>query len=137
MEASHRPVESPRTRSLFAGESTVMYARIASLLMMVWLVPVRSVAQTTPPTDSPTATQAVVLHLVEGIEKRLTAMAAEMPDDKYEFAPTVGAFRGVRNFARQIKHAAAVQHLVAATILNERITADMSEERGPDAVKTK
>jgi uncharacterized damage-inducible protein DinB len=60
-----------------------------------------------------------------------------MPDDKYGFAPTQGEFRGVRNFAAQIKHAAAVHHLVAATILNERITADMSDERGPDAVKTK
>jgi uncharacterized damage-inducible protein DinB len=60
-----------------------------------------------------------------------------MPDDKYEFAPTQGAFRGVRNFAKQVKHAAAVNHLVAATILGERITADMSEERGPDSVKTK
>ena len=56
-------------------------------------------------------------------------MASEMPDDKYEFAPTQGAFRGVRNFAKQVKHAAAVNHLVAATILGERITADMSEAR--------
>ena len=64
-------------------------------------------------------------------EKRLTGIATEMPADKYEFAPTKGPFRGVPNFARQIKHAAAVQHLVAATILGERITADMSEERGP------
>lgn len=119
---------------LFRLESTVTHA---SFLLMVWLIPVGAVAQATPPTDSRTATQAVVLSLVKGIEKRLTAIAAEMPDDKYEFAPTVGAFRGVRNFAKQIKHAAAVQHLVAATILDERITADMSDERGPDAVKTK
>src|SRR5206468_1852278 len=47
------------------------------------------------------------------------------------------AFRGVRNFAKQIKHAAAVQNLVAATILGDAIAADVSEERGPDSVKTK
>ena len=113
------------------------HATIASFFMMAWLIPVGSVAQTIPPTDSGTATQAATLRLIAGIEKQLTAVAAEMPGDKYEFAPTAGAFRGVRSFAKQIKHAAAVQHLVAATILNERITADMSDERGPDAVKTK
>ena len=57
--------------------------------------------------------------------------------DKYEFAPTAGAFRGVRTFSRQIKHAAAVQHLVAATILGEKITADMADERGPDSIRCK
>jgi uncharacterized damage-inducible protein DinB len=60
-----------------------------------------------------------------------------MPDDKYQFAPTTGAFRGVRNFAEQVKHAAAVHHLVAATILGEPITSDMADERGPDSVRTK
>jgi len=60
-----------------------------------------------------------------------------MPADKYNFAPTNGEFRGVRTFAKQVKHAAAVQYLVAASILQEPITADMSDERGPDSVKTK
>jgi uncharacterized damage-inducible protein DinB len=83
-----------------------------------------------------TATQAIQ-DMIAGIEKRLTGVAREMPEDKYEFAPTEGAFRGVRNFARQLKHAAAVHYLVAASILGEPITADMSDERGPDSVKTK
>jgi uncharacterized damage-inducible protein DinB len=79
----------------------------------------------------------IVRDQIASIEKELTGVASEMPADKYEFAPTQGAFRGVRNFAKQVKHAAAVNHLVAATILGEKITADMSEERGPDSVKTK
>lgn len=74
---------------------------------------------------------------IASIERELTGVATEMPDDKYQFAPTAGAFRGVRNFAEQVKHAAAVQHLVAATILGEPITSDMADERGPDSVKTK
>jgi uncharacterized damage-inducible protein DinB len=82
------------------------------------------------------ATQ-VIQDMIARIEKQLTRVAREMPEDKYEFAPTEGAFRGVRNFARQIKHAAAVHHLVAASILGEPITADMSDERGPDSVKAK
>jgi uncharacterized protein (TIGR02246 family) len=81
-----------------------------------------------------TATQ-VIQDMIAGIEKRLTGVAQEMPEDKYEFAPTAGAFRGVRNFAGQIKHAAAVHYLVAASILGERVAADMSDERGPDSVR--
>jgi uncharacterized damage-inducible protein DinB len=51
--------------------------------------------------------------------------------------PTAGAFRGVRSFAKQIKHAASVHYLVANTILGERVTSDMAVERGPDDVKSK
>lgn len=79
----------------------------------------------------------VLLEMVGSVEKALTGVATEMPEEKYEFVPTEGAFRGVRTFARQIKHAAAVQHLVAATLLGERVTADMSDERGPDTVRSK
>jgi len=75
--------------------------------------------------------------MITGTEKQLIAVASEMPEDKYEFAPTQGEFRGVRNFAKQLKHAGAVHYLVAASILGEPITADMSDERGPDSAKTK
>jgi hypothetical protein len=75
--------------------------------------------------------------MITGVEKMITGVATEMPEDKYTFVPTDGAFRGVRNFAAQIKHAAAVHYLVAATILGEPVTADMSDERGPDSVRTK
>jgi uncharacterized damage-inducible protein DinB len=93
-------------------------------------------AQPGPASEPRTATR-VILDMITGTEKQLIGVAQEMPEDKYGFAPTEGAFRGVRNFAGQIKHAAAVHYLVAASILGEPITADMSDERGPDTVKTK
>lgn len=34
-------------------------------------------------------------------------------------------------------HAAAVQHLVAATMFGEKVTADMADERGPNSVRSK
>jgi hypothetical protein len=79
----------------------------------------------------------VLLKQVADIEKLLTGIATEMPADKYDFVPTTGAFRGVRSFAKQIKHAASVHHLVAATLLGETVTSDMADERGPDDVKTR
>src|SRR4029450_4260856 len=108
--------------------------KLALVLLLLACVAVAA-TQTAQPPSSRTAE--IVRRQIANAEKELTGVASEMPDDKYEFAPTQGAFRGVRNFAKQVKHAAAVNHLVAATILGERITADMSEERGPDSVKTK
>jgi uncharacterized damage-inducible protein DinB len=93
-------------------------------------------AQSKPAPEPRTATQ-VMRDLVASSEKQLTRLATEMPEDKYSFAPTQGEFRGVRNFAAQVKHAAAVNFLVAVSILGEPTTPDMSDERGPDAVKTK
>jgi uncharacterized damage-inducible protein DinB len=106
-------------------------------LVLLLLACVAVVAAQTAQTPGPRGAAEIVRRQIANTEKELTGVASEMPDDKYEFAPTQGAFRGVRNFAKQVKHAAAVNHLVAATILGERITADMSEERGPDSVKTK
>jgi uncharacterized damage-inducible protein DinB len=85
----------------------------------------------------PVSIARVMEKMIAGVEKSLTGVATEMPDDRYEFAPTQGAFRGVRKFGAQIKHAASVHYLVAASILGEPITADMSAERGPDELKTK
>jgi uncharacterized damage-inducible protein DinB len=72
-----------------------------------------------------------------GVEKLLLGVADVMPADKYSFAPTNGEFRGVRNFAKQLKHVAAVHYVIGAAILGEAAPADAADERGPDAVKTK
>ena len=95
-----------------------------------------AVAQPTPLLQPRSATT-VIHDLIANAEKQLTGIANEMPADKYNFAPTNGEFRGVRTFAKQVKHAAAFQYLVAASILEEPITADIADERGPDSVKTK
>jgi uncharacterized damage-inducible protein DinB len=75
--------------------------------------------------------------LIANTERLLTGVANEMPADKYDFVPAGGEFRGVRSFGKQLKHAAAVQYLVANSILGEPVTAEMSDERGPDAVRSK
>lgn len=70
-------------------------------------------------------------------EKELVGIAEDMPEDKYNFAPTDGEFRGVRNFGKQVKHAAAAMQLIAAAILGDPVPADAADERGPDSAKTK
>src|SRR6476620_6976555 len=78
-----------------------------------------------PPDRSPGAAAAALDGLISNTETLLMGVATEMPEDKYGFTPTAGEFRGVRTFAKQVKHAAAVQYLVADGLLGEAVTADM------------
>ena len=74
---------------------------------------------------------------VSNIEKELVPAVEAMPEDKFGFAPTNGEFKGVRTFAEQAKHVAAVNYIVAARILGEKPPIDTGGEKGPDSVKTK
>jgi uncharacterized damage-inducible protein DinB len=93
-------------------------------------------AQTAKPLAQRSASQEIG-NWVTYSEKELLAMAEDMPEDKYNFAPTNGEFRGVRNFGKQVKHAAAAMQLIAAAILGDPVPADAADERGPDSAKTK
>jgi uncharacterized damage-inducible protein DinB len=73
---------------------------------------------------------------VKTIESEFVPAAEAMPEDKYSFAPSNGEFKGVRTFAQQIKHVAAVNYLVAAAILGEKLPVE-GGENGPDSVKSK
>ena len=74
---------------------------------------------------------------VTGVENEFVPAADAMPDDKYSFVPTNGEFKGVRSFAQQVKHVAAVNYMVGAAILEEKPPIDVGGENGPDSVKTK
>ena len=56
-----------------------------------------------------------------------------MPDSATGFHPTPG----VRTFAQQVKHVAAVNYLVFATVLGEKPPVDTGEENGPASIKSK
>jgi uncharacterized damage-inducible protein DinB len=74
---------------------------------------------------------------VKTIEGELVPAVEAMPEDKFSYAPTGGEFKGVRTFAQQAKHVAAVNYLVASTILGEKPPVDTGGESGPDSVKSK
>ena len=87
---------------------------------------------------APPKTVAQVLDAsVSSVEGEFVPAAEAMPEDKYSFAPTAGEFKGVRTFAAQIKHVAAVNFLVASSILGEKPPLDTGGENGPDAMKSK
>src|SRR5436305_719352 len=71
-------------------------------------------------------------------EQRVVDLAEAMPGDKYSFAPTHGAFHGVRTFGEQLKHIAADNYLLGAGILAEKPPADVGTgEKGSSAPHTK
>lgn len=74
---------------------------------------------------------------VTGVEKEFVSAAEAMPEDKYSFAPTNGEFKGVRTFGQQVKHVAAVNYILGASILGEKAPVDVAGESGPDAIKSK
>ena len=52
---------------------------------------------------TPAATYGKLLDL---LSKEVVETAEAMPEDKFNFAPTQGEFKGVRNFGEQVKHVA-------------------------------
>jgi uncharacterized damage-inducible protein DinB len=72
------------------------------------------------------------------IERELVALAEAMPEDKYNYAPTNGEFKGVRTFAVQVRHVATVNSIFWSTSLNEKSPIEMDKSlNGPESIKTK
>lgn len=70
-----------------------------------------ALAQTDKPAESRTVSQ-VLNSSVTNVENEFVPTADAMPEDKYSFAPVSGEFKGVRTFAQQIKHVAAVNYIL-------------------------
>jgi uncharacterized damage-inducible protein DinB len=70
-------------------------------------------------------------------EREVVSLAEAMPADKYSFAPTQGEFQGVRTFAQQVSHLAAVMNMTAAAVLGESIPNPGKSENGPASLHTK
>jgi hypothetical protein len=111
---------------LFSGEA--MKAKFTLMLLLLCCSAV-AVAQAKPKSKTAaksTSVSQVMDHGYSGVEKEFVEAADAMPEDKYDFAPTSGEFKGVRTFAQQVKHVAAVNYMV-----------DIGGENGPDAMKSK
>jgi len=59
-----------------------------------------------PAVGTPVAPAEAYGKLLSLMEKEFVSAAEAMPDDKFDFAPTAGEFKGVRSFGAQVKHVA-------------------------------
>lgn len=67
----------------------------------------------------------------------MISLAEAMPAGTYGFAPKDGAFKDVRTFAQQAKHAGAVVYMVSAGILGEKPPVELGDENGPASLTSK
>jgi uncharacterized damage-inducible protein DinB len=88
------------------------------------------------PDEHPTVSQ-ILDHSLKPVEAEFTGAAGAMPEDKYSFAPSNGEFKGVRTFAQQVKHVAAVNYIIGAAILEEKPPLELGSENGPDSITSK
>jgi uncharacterized damage-inducible protein DinB len=80
---------------------------------------------------------AVLDRQLSNVEKDVVNAAEAMPEEKYDFAPTNGEFKGVRTFAQQVKHVAYGNYGAFAIMLGEKPPENSPDENGPDTVKSK
>ncbi len=83
-------------------------ARSAGVCTLLFALSTLAVAQTPAPAKpavgTPVAPAQIYDKLLTTVEKEFVSAADAMPDDKFDFAPTQGEFKGVRTFGEQIKH---------------------------------
>lgn len=90
------------------------------------------------PPALPTSAAQVLERALAGVERQFVPAAEAMPEDKYGFVPAGGAFTGVKTFAQQVKHIAAVNFALGAALQGEKSSVDAKDiEMGPAAVQTK
>ena len=104
---------------------------------LLLLMQTTAAAQASKPKEERRTVTMVLDHTVLNLEYDFVPAAEAMPEDKFGFAPTNGEFKGVRTFAQQIKHVAAVNYELGAAILEEKPPVAINEENGPASITTK
>ena len=70
------------------------------------------------------------------VEKDFISLAEAMPEDKWSFKPSQGAFSNARSFAEQVKHVACANEAWAKKLRGEKPPAHC-DTGGPNPAKTK
>lgn len=114
-----------------------MRNKISCLVFCLLPLGVLASAQNKMSKDEHRTVTQVLDRTVSKMEHEFIPAAEAMPEDKFDFAPTDGAFKGVRNFGQQIKHVAAVNYELGAAILEQKPPMDIGDEAGPASITTK
>jgi uncharacterized damage-inducible protein DinB len=71
------------------------------------------------------------------VEKEVVSLAEAMPADKYTFAPTQGAFSGVRTFNQQLTHLATVLYSLSSASLGEKSPVTLGKDENGKEIQGK
>jgi uncharacterized damage-inducible protein DinB len=142
MWSSYKRIEVPFDLALSGANRNIR--RLEELMKLlsvgvccVLLFAVAASAQAAKPNNEHPSMAKVLDATAGNMEREFVSAAEAMPEDKYGFAPTSGAFKGVRTFGQQVKHVAAVNYILGAAILQEKPPAEVGGESGPDSITAK
>jgi uncharacterized damage-inducible protein DinB len=90
-----------------------------------------------PAADKAFTTGQVLDRGLANLEREFIPAAEAMPEEKFNFAPSNGEFKGVKTFAEQVRHVASANFMFSAGIAGEKAPADLGGENGPENLKSK
>jgi hypothetical protein len=111
--------------------------KILALIACAFLMMAAAEAQAAPPKPEHHTVTELLQRSITNMEHEFVPAAEAMPEDKFGFAPTNGQFKGVRTFAQQIKHVAAVNYELGAALLEQKPPVDIGDESGPASITSK
>jgi uncharacterized damage-inducible protein DinB len=114
-----------------------MNARWGMVVSVCLLLTLAAASQTTKPSQERHTVTDLLNRNISNFEREFVPAAEAMPEDKFDFAPTNGEFKGVRTFAQQLKHVAAVNFELGAALLEQKPPVDINDETGPASLRTK
>ncbi len=109
--------------------------RLVSSTAGLWLL-CASGAAAAQSQDRPTIASEVGSRLAAA-EREVLEVGEAMPEERFDFAPTAGEFKGVRTFGQQLKHIGAYNYILCSAIRQEKPPVDVNGDAGPDSVRTK
>jgi len=111
--------------------------RIGLIASGLLALTITATPQAAKPKQDHRSVSEVLDRTVLNLEHEFVPAAEAMPEDKFGFAPSNGEFTGVRTFAQQIKHVAAVNYELGAALLEQKPPVDIGDESGPASVTSK
>jgi DinB superfamily len=114
-----------------------MKRRLGRIACGLLALTVCAAAQVSKPKEERRTVTQVLDRTVSNLEYEFVPAADAMPEEKFGFAPTNGEFKGVRTFAQQVKHVAAVNYELGAAILEEKSPVEINGESGPASITSK
>jgi hypothetical protein len=112
-----------------------MKTPLPALITMVLLLSALQATAQQMPSPSKTISDSII-YMWKMVESDFTSLAEAMPEEKWGFKPTQGAFAGVRTFAEQVKHVACANEAWAKKLRGEQ-PPEHCDTGGPSPARTK
>ena len=108
------------------------FSVLVAIALLLVALPAVAQQQPSPPKTIPDS----INYMWKMVDRDFTSLAEAMPEEKWSFEPTQGAFTDVRTFAEQVKHVACANEAWAKKLRGET-PPDHCDTGGPSPAKTK